>query len=236
MRCGLIFAKYRRDPVGQRRAAIHTASITFHDAAKEKRQLVLLGFLLVLLAAAVSKFWLTDEKRYPPGILVRSEPRQALIKSPKPWKRGERLIVPMARFSLEARVLGKESYWLDAGADISPIDLALGWGPMSDQSVLDQLEIAQGNRRYVMVPSGDRLPLPWPALMAHSSNMHMIPADEQVENTLKSLRTGEIIELSGYLVGIQQGGQWTWVSSLSRTDTGDGACEIVWLERLTVRR
>jgi hypothetical protein len=68
--------------------------------------------------------------------------------------------------------------------------------------------------------------------MECSSNMHMIPADDGIMDGLIGLRPGEVIELAGYLVGIQEGGQWTWVSSLSRTDTGDGACEVVWVSRL----
>jgi hypothetical protein len=62
----------------------------------------------------------------------------------------------------------------------------------------------------------------------------MIPADPDIEKSLKSLRSGQIVELTGYLVGVQEKGQWVWVSSTSRTDTGDGACEIIWVERLSV--
>jgi hypothetical protein len=69
-------------------------------------------------------------------------------------------------------------------------------------------------------------------LMANSSNMHMLPANARIEKSLRSLRVGELVELSGYLVGVQENGQWTWVSSLSRLDTGDGACEIFWVERV----
>ena len=106
---------------------------------------------------------------------------------------------------------------------------------MSDQRVLDQLDIVQGNRCFVMTPVKNSPSLPWSLLMANSSNMHMIPANRDVEKRLKSARVGAIIELSGYLVGIQERGQWTWVTSLSRTDTGDGACEIVWVERVVLR-
>jgi hypothetical protein len=28
---------------------------------------------------------------------------------------------------------------------------------------------------------------------------------------------------------------WRWVSSLSREDTGAGACELIWVESLSVR-
>lgn len=51
-------------------------------------------------------------------------------------------ITASAEFSVEARVLGTETYRTGREADISPIDLALGWGPMSDSAVLDRLKIS----------------------------------------------------------------------------------------------
>lgn len=44
--------------------------------------------------------------------------------------RGHR-ITPVASFELEALVLGRRDYDHDRGAQVSPVDLALGWGPMS---------------------------------------------------------------------------------------------------------
>jgi hypothetical protein len=228
-RCGLIINKY---VYSTSTARIRTPSITFYDTAKEKRQIWLLGFLTLILFLLVYHLWTKRDIRHPPGVLIKSEPLQVMIRNPKPWRIGSRIFVPLATFSLRARVLSSERYRLDAVADIAPLDLALGWGPMSDQSILDQLEIAQGNRRFVIVPKGQGPPLPWGVLLSHSSNMHMIPADEQIKKTLFSIRTGDLIHLSGYLTGIQENGQWTWFSSLSRMDTGDGACEIVWVQRI----
>ena len=103
---------------------------------------------------------------------------------------------------------------------------------MSDQGILDTLDIVQGSRRYMVAPLTPTPPLPISVLMQHSSNMHMIPADDETEERLKNVRAGEIIRLKGYLVGIQEAGQWVWVSSLTRNDTGDGACELVWVQEL----
>jgi len=192
---------------------------------------VLLALLLVL-GLVLYQARKGRDLRYSPGVLVNSEPRQIIIRNPVPWEKNSRLIVPLADFSLQARVLSKETYHFDSVADISPIDLALGWGPMSDQKVLDQLEIAQDDRFFVIASIHAKPPLPMNILMANSSNMHMLPANARIEKSLRSLRVGELVELSGYLVGVQENGQWTWVSSLSRLDTGDGACEIFWVERV----
>jgi len=39
----------------------------------------------------------------------------------------------------------------------------------------------------------------------------------------------------GYLISIRGEDGWHWRSSLSRTDSGDGACEVVWVDSLAIR-
>ena len=67
-------------------------------------------------------------------------------------------ITPLQPFSIEARVLGREDYHFDAGAAVSPTDLALGWGPMADPQVLANIRIRQSNRWYHW--QVDSLPIP----------------------------------------------------------------------------
>ncbi len=40
--------------------------------------------------------------------------------------------------------------------------------------------------------------------------------------------------MSGYLVDVRGPNGFRWNTSLSRNDTGDGACEIMWIESLAV--
>jgi hypothetical protein len=143
-------------------------------------------------------------------------------------------ITPAAEFSLEARVLSTEAYHVGREADLSPIDLALGWGPMSDSAVLDRLKISQGNRFYFYRWSG--LPTIRPSeVVEHSANMHMIPASDEIKRRLDKVREGQIVALSGYLVRAQAPDGWQWNSSMTRSDSGKGACELVWVKSLTVR-
>ena len=37
-----------------------------------------------------------------------------------------------------------------------------------------------------------------------------------------------------YLVDVDHGSGWHWRSSMSRNDTGDGACELVYVESMSV--
>lgn len=140
-------------------------------------------------------------------------------------------ITPLQPFSLTARVLGREDYRFDAGARLSPTDLALGWGPMADPQVLASISVSQRNRWYYW--QVDEFPIPRRQIETHSANMHMIPANPRIANILAALRPGERITLSGQLVEVAGEDGFSWISSLSREDTGAGACELVWVEQLS---
>jgi hypothetical protein len=64
--------------------------------------------------------------------------------------------------------------------------------------------------------------------------MHMIPADANVRKTLQSIKAGNIVRLQGYLVEAKTADGWRWKSSLTREDTGRGACELVLVQSVEV--
>jgi hypothetical protein len=55
-----------------------------------------------------------------------------------------------------------------------------------------------------------------------------------VARRLKAARAGQLVHLKGMLVRADGKDGWHWVSSLSRTDTGDGSCEVIWVESAQV--
>ena len=67
---------------------------------------------------------------HPPGVLAADEPWQQLVQRPA-FAHGDYELTPLADFEVEARVLSVENYSMDGGARLSPIDFALGWGPMA---------------------------------------------------------------------------------------------------------
>lgn len=148
------------------------------------------------------------------------------------WRIAEHTVSTLESFQLEARILGREDYYFDRAAKFSPTDLALGWGPMADPEVLRHISISQRNRWYFW--RAEQLPIERRQIEIHSANMHLIPANPEVASTLAGLKEGQQIRLSGQLVRIDGDDGYHWVSSLSREDTGDGACELIWVEQLTV--
>ena len=66
------------------------------------------------------------------------------------------------------------------------------------------------------------------------SNNHIIPMNNQQKNVLKKVRKGDVVQILGYLVYCEGNG-WTWgPSSMTRTDTGNGACEIILAESIYI--
>ena len=52
---------------------------------------------------------------------------------------------------------------------------------------------------------------------------------------LGGVNPGQIATIGGYLVDVRGPNGFAWNTSLTRRDTGDGACEIVWVETLETR-
>lgn len=139
---------------------------------------------------------------------------------------GDATLTPLAGFSVDARVLGREDYRLGREADFSPTDLALGWGRMTDDAVLARLSLSQGGRWYHYRWQGDP-PIPVAEIGRSSANMHMVPADDRVAAALARIEAGQRVRIDGWLIRID-GGNWHWRSSLTRDDSGGGACELVY--------
>lgn len=191
-------------------------------------------FLLVVVLIGVGYYtWPGFEVHHDPGQVAPHPPVQTPARVQEPLEIGEYSIRPMAWFQVTARVLGKEPYHFGREADLSPVDLALGWGPMSDSAVLEGLDIRQSARWFRWRPTGD-WPIPRREIELHSANMHMIPADKQVARTLKRVRKGQVVEFRGWLVSVSAPDGWRWQSSLTREDTGARACELVWVDALNI--
>ncbi|MBM4335703.1 MAG: hypothetical protein FJ108_07300 [Deltaproteobacteria bacterium] len=189
-------------------------------------------YLVALLAVVWVGYAVWDARPIArsPGVLAPGEPVQQNLTEGPHWRLGGYDVQALARFELEARVLSAERYRFDREAELAPVDLALGWGPMSANAVIDTLDISQGGRffhwwsREPMIAPGE--------ISRHSANMHMVPLDDDVRATLLDARRGNLVRLAGWLIEARASDGWKWRSSLSRGDSGAGACELVLVERV----
>ena len=106
---------------------------------------------------------------------------------------------------------------------------------MSDTRVIDQLEFSQMGRFLYWRPRDwVTFALTPRETMTHAGQIHAIPANPQIERSLRRLRPGHVVSLHGYLVDVRGPGGFVWNTSMSRSDTGDGACEIMWIEDMVI--
>ena len=171
--------------------------------------------------------WYADRPVHPPdGILAQEEPLQTDIAKGETLQIGGWTLTVRADYQITARVLGRESYHFDALSDLIPEDLALGWGPMSENRILRTIEVSQSNRFYYWHTSS-ATPIAREAIITHSANTHVIPQNSLVARELARLRPGEVVTLRGKLVdGVRSDGRWIR-TSMVRNDTGPGACEVL---------
>ena len=99
----------------------------------------------------------------------------------------------------------------------------------ANDTVLDRLQISQGNRFYFYRWQGQP-PVPPEVIVRNSANMHLIPASATVARALEQARPGAVVTLRGWLVDVSAPDGWQWRSSRTRTDSGAGACEVIWVE------
>jgi hypothetical protein len=189
--------------------------------------------LMVFGAFVLLVLWIcpTSELRHPPGVRIDSQPVQTNVPA-RPLCRFEGYdLTAVATYAIAARVLHTRHYWAD-GNELVPYDVALGWGPMSDQSVLDQLEITQANR-FFFYQWHRQPPLPPNEIICHAANNHIIAANPAVAAAVRRLRRGQFVQMRGYLVNATRPDGFHWNTSLTRTDNGNGACELFYVETIS---
>jgi hypothetical protein len=184
--------------------------------------------LAVVLLAWV--FW-HHPKAHWTGELAPSEPQQISGPLPHAWGYKDFTVTPRAKYHIKAVILSKHHYWGEVEMEdtISYYDLALGWGPMSDARNINQLDISQDGRWYNYRWSKNSL-IDLSEIIDHSSNNHIVAANQDVLEAVEHFKLYDLIEMEGYLVDIRSNKKdWSWHTSLSRADTGGGSCELFWV-------
>ena len=236
VRCGTVIRKYMEKISRATAISATTSSATLgrQSSASPFRARWLFPVPVILLLLIALFGWRENstipQEPQEPAVIVPAAPVQSRISNPQKFSYKGYQITPLAAFEIEARVLSTKRYYSGRQADLSPIDLALGWGPMSDESILKDIDVRQSNRFYFWKVK--QFPIPRREIQNNSANMHIIPADKHVKERLKEIRKGHLVRFIGFLVRVDSQDNWHWKSSLTRKDTGNGACELIWVEEL----
>ncbi len=163
------------------------------------------------------------------------DPLHSSANLPAPFTQDGYTITPLAHYQVTAVVLSRDRYRLDRGAKLAPVDLALGWGPMSVASVINELSFSQSGRWYEYHYAGEP-PLDSTAMSTHSANTHCLPANADIRQKLLNIKRHDLVGLEGYLVEVTAADGYHWRSSLTRNDTGGGSCEVLWISAVSSKR
>jgi len=139
---------------------------------------------------------------------------------------------PIANYEISGKVVGV-AYYKNENLAVSPMDLCVVWGNMANRT---DIVYTQGNRDCTFRATGSSLDI-----ITHFSNSHIIPANDDILNKLQNVKVGDIVTIKGYLVNVKRtssisSSTWTWISSTSRSDTGNNACEIIYVKGISIYR
>ena len=176
----------------------------------------------------------------PDEIDTSRDPIQVPFKADEPIireiKNGYFIITPVTEYRLSGVVVGKGTYSSDWGGEISPVDLAISWGRLAQPESSQYIKYTQGNRWYLYQYKPGS-PFDNSYIISHSSNNHIIPATENIRRAVKAVRKKDKIVLEGFLVnvkGIYKEQPVAWNTSLSRTETGSGSCELFYVSKVRI--
>ncbi len=188
-------------------------------------------FVVVLCLLFAYGFFKTV-KRHPPGITVLDSPVQETLEYAKVFEKEGYQIQALYKYKIKGKVLAFGNFFFTSAPKLSPYDITLGWQELSDQAIIDQIQFTH-MPRYVSWNYSNDFALSHEYVNSHVSNNHIIPADRKISDILSDVRVGDIITLSGYLVYVSKDNM-SWTSSTSRFDQGDGACEVMWVDRAEI--
>ncbi len=145
----------------------------------------------------------------------------------------------VAKYQIDGVVISKYNYYdYDYFNKFSPIDVGIAWGFLADEwknakwenSPARFLLYRTKNVDWYHKRGGDK------EIGKFFSNNHLIAADAQIEKEIKNIKREDYVRIEGYLAYVDwmgPDGKYTWHSSTKRDDYGDGACEIIYVTKVS---
>lgn len=198
------------------------------------KNIITIVVLIILFSLSIGLYQFF---KYKPdySYIVENEPVQEnIIYEIESFEKDDFVIIPLKNYEIEARILSKKKYTIGEDSDFATYDLALGWKEMSDIHYLEKIKISQRNRWYYW-RTKDRS-IPREIISYNSSNHHIVHANEKIKKQLSNLKEHQVIKMTGYLINAKNINypNIELKSSLTRTDTGAGACEVFYVNYLEV--
>lgn len=113
-------------------------------------------------------------------------------------------------------------------------DLCVIWGDNAMSGIYNNMKFKSGSWTCYYSSSDYAT---WNAFSHNAlSNNHLLTASPEIEKLLLSIRRGDQVRIKGYLAEYKDNEGFKRGSSITRNDTGNGACETVYVSELQLLR
>jgi len=209
-------------------------------------------FLILLITLSVTFFARNNCRnvtRIAPEVL--EEPIQRAVKNPLPifFSRNDYAyeVIPLYEYEISGLIVSKINYKafsIEKFNRVFPIDLCLIWGENVKSGVYRNpaLRFSQDCRWCNVQYLSSDIKFDFNKI----SNNHLLVKEPVLERKLRSLAVGDQVKLIGKLVNIKatlkgeagtyDASSYSWNTSVIRTDSGAGACEVIYVEKIEILR
>lgn len=182
----------------------------------------------------------------PPGDLLpvlENEPDQRLVQKP-PFDTTVNEIAyhirPLYRYELWGLVVSQHhaGSFIDYvhkkwGDHLNTADLCVVWGQNAFSGIYERMSFSSDQWTCFARSSAET----WQQFsMSGLSNNHILADQRAIRQQLKQVRPGDQVHFRGYLAEYSHDGGFSRGTSTVRTDTGNGACETVFVEEFDILR
>jgi len=121
-----------------------------------------------------------------------------------------------------------------ANDHLNMLDVCVVWGENTSGADLDKIDFWNG---IFTCNFQTRDQVAWDSFDVNQiSNNHLISDDDTIRDRVRDIRIGDQIRVRGYLASYGAPNVTPRTTSTTRTDTGDGACETIYVERFEIVR
>lgn len=198
------------------------------------KNIITIVVLIILLSSSIGLYQVFKYKPDYSYVVTKEPVQENIVYEIENFEKDDFVIIPLKNYEIEARILSKKKYTIGEDSDFATYDLALGWKEMSDINYLEKIKISQRNRWYYW-RTKDRS-ISKNTISYNSSNHHIVHANEKIKKQLSNLKEHQVIKMTGYLINAKNINypNIELKSSLTRKDTGAGACEVFYVDYLEV--
>ncbi len=175
-----------------------------------------------------------------PPVPLDVDPMQTPLEPPErvAVTRGDRhfTIEKTHHYEVSGEVLSATAYDVTWSNEFFDVDVGLLWGP-SRERFKEKYHFSQMGRWLFWRSETPVTDAERDDITRHISNNHLIPAEgrKHLASAVRWVSSGDHVKITGSLVRVlDETGAQLVRSSTVREDSGDGACEVIWVDSLQI--